>query len=64
MRDLAKSSMTMVTVTHEMGFARKVADRVLFIDGDKIIEEGAPNHFFDNPNEERTKQCLSKILKH
>ncbi len=64
MRDLAHSGMTMVTVTHEMGFAREVADRVLFIDGGKIIEEGPPIHFFEAPAEERTKQFLSKILKH
>jgi ABC-type polar amino acid transport system ATPase subunit len=64
MRDLAKSGITMVTVTHEMGFAREVADRVLFIDEGKIIEEGPPVHFFEAPAEERTKQFLSKILKH
>ncbi len=64
MRDLARSGITMVTVTHEMGFAREVADRVLFIDGGKIVEEGAPDHFFEAPGEERTKQFLSKILKH
>ena len=64
MRDLAKSGITMVTVTHEMGFAREVADRVLFIDEGKIIEEGPPVHFFEAPTEERTKQFLSKILKH
>lgn len=64
MRDLAKSGITMVTVTHEMGFAREVADRVLFIDEGKIIEEGSPDHFFEAPSEERTKQFLSKILKH
>jgi ABC-type polar amino acid transport system ATPase subunit len=64
MRDLARSGMTMVTVTHEMGFAREVADRVLFIDGGVIVEEGPPIHFFEAPAEERTKQFLSKILKH
>ncbi len=64
MRDLAKSGITMVTVTHEMGFAREVADRVLFMDEGKIIEQGSPEHFFEAPIEERTKQFLSKILKH
>lgn len=64
MRDLAKSGITMATVTHEMGFAREVADRILFIDAGKIIEEGSPEHFFEDPAEERTKQFLSKILKH
>ncbi len=64
MRDLAKSSITMVTVTHEMGFAREVSDRVMFIDGGRIIEEGPPDQFFEAPREERTRQFLSKILKH
>jgi aspartate/glutamate/glutamine transport system ATP-binding protein len=64
MRDLARSGMTMVVVTHEMGFAKEVADRVLFIDGGVIVEEAAPAHFFEAPSEERTKQFLSKILKH
>jgi len=64
MRDLAKSGITMVTVTHEMGFAREVADQVLFMDEGKIIEKGSPDHFFEAPTEERTKQFLSKILKH
>jgi aspartate/glutamate/glutamine transport system ATP-binding protein len=64
MRDLARSGMTMVTVTHEMGFAREVADRVIFMDGGMIVEENSPQAFFDNPREERTKQFLSKILKH
>ena len=53
---------TMVVVTHEMGFAREAADRVLMMDDGRIIEEGSPSHFFDNPREERTKQFLSKIL--
>lgn len=64
MRDLAGSGMTMVTVTHEMGFAREVADRVIFMDGGVIVEENSPQAFFDSPQEERTKQFLSKILKH
>jgi len=53
---------TMVVVTHEMGFAREAADRVMMMDDGRIIEEGPPLHFFDNPREERTKQFLSKIL--
>jgi aspartate/glutamate/glutamine transport system ATP-binding protein len=64
MRDLARTGMTMVTVTHEMGFAREVADRVIFMDGGVIVEENSPQAFFDNPKEERTKLFLSKILKH
>ncbi len=64
MRDLAQSGMTMVTVTHEMGFAREVADRVIFMDSGTIVEEGTPEHFFKAPREERTKLFLSKILKH
>lgn len=54
---------TMVVVTHEMGFARQVADRVIFIDGGVILEEGPPQHFFENPVHERTKAFLSKILR-
>ncbi len=64
MRDLAGSGMTMVTVTHEMGFAREVADRVIFMDQGLIVEENAPQEFFGQPREERTRQFLSKILKH
>ncbi len=64
MRDLATAGMTMVTVTHEMAFAREVADRVLFIDAGRICERGTPAEFFDNPKEERAKDFLSKILKH
>lgn len=64
MQDLARSGMTMVTVTHEMGFAREVANRVIFMDGGVVVEEGSPQHFFEAPREERTKQFLSKILKH
>jgi aspartate/glutamate/glutamine transport system ATP-binding protein len=64
MRDLARTGMTMVTVTHEMGFAREVADRVIFMDGGVIVEENSPQAFFDAPKEERTKLFLSKILKH
>jgi len=62
MKDLAREGMTMVVVTHEMGFAREVGDRVLFMDDGRIIEEGTPAHFFENPREERTKLFLSKIL--
>lgn len=62
MKDLAKEGMTMIIVTHEMGFAKEVADRVLFIDGGVIVEEGTPAEVFDNPTEERTKDFLSKVL--
>ena len=53
----------MVIVTHEMGFAREVADRVIFVEDGQIIEEGTPEHFFTNPSSERTKLFLSKILR-
>jgi polar amino acid transport system ATP-binding protein len=59
---LAREGMTMIVVTHEMGFAREVADRVVFMDEGKILEEGSPEHFFKNPEHERTKQFLSQIL--
>jgi ABC-type polar amino acid transport system ATPase subunit len=62
MTSLAKEGMTMIVVTHEMGFARKAADRVAMMNDGRIIEEGPPEHFFDAPREERTKQFLSKIL--
>ncbi|KZL89568.1 amino acid ABC transporter ATP-binding protein [Clostridium magnum] len=62
MKDLAKEGMTMVVVTHEMGFAREVADRVIFMDGGKIVEQGTPEDIFKNPKEERTKAFLEKIL--
>ena len=62
MTELAKLGMTMTIVTHEMGFARKVADRFLFMDGGEVVEEGTPEHFFTNPQEERTKLFLSQIL--
>ena len=61
---LAKENITMVVVTHEMGFARKVADRVVFMADGQIIEEGTPEHFFENPENPRVKQFLGKILKH
>jgi polar amino acid transport system ATP-binding protein len=54
--------MTMVVVTHEMGFAREVADRVIFMDQGRIVEEGTPEHFFTNPIHDRTKLFLSQIL--
>lgn len=62
MKRLAKQGMTMVVVTHEMGFAREVGDRVLFVDEGRIIEEGTPKDIFENPQQERTKSFLSKIL--
>ena len=61
-RDLAKEGMTMVIVTHEMGFAREVADRVLFIDEGKVLEQGTPQELFGNPKQERTKNFLAKVL--
>ncbi|WP_377891380.1 amino acid ABC transporter ATP-binding protein [Alkalihalobacillus sp. R86527] len=62
MKQLAKEGMTMVVVTHEMGFAREVGDRVLFMDGGYIVEENVPEEIFQNPQNERTKAFLSKIL--
>jgi polar amino acid transport system ATP-binding protein len=62
MKTLAKEGMTMVVVTHEMGFAREVADRVIFMDEGAIVEVGTPEHFFTNPTHERTKLFLSQIL--
>ena len=62
MRSLAKEGMTMAIVTHEMGFAREVADRVLFIDGGGILEQGTPEELFEHPQQERTKNFLSKVL--
>jgi glutamate transport system ATP-binding protein len=61
---LAKDGMTMIVVTHEMGFARKAADRVLFMADGKIVEEATPSEFFDNPQSDRAKDFLSKILEH
>jgi polar amino acid transport system ATP-binding protein len=63
MKTLAKEGMTMVVVTHEMGFAREVADRVVFMDAGAIVETGPPEHFFSNPAHGRTKLFLSQILK-
>ena len=62
MKRLANDGMTMVIVTHEMGFAREVANRVIFIDDGKIVEENAPSEFFTNPQNERLKDFLSKVL--
>ncbi|MFR3037076.1 MAG: amino acid ABC transporter ATP-binding protein, partial [Blautia hydrogenotrophica] len=62
MKDLARSGMTMVVVTHEMGFAREVATRVVFMDGGKIKEENSPQEFFDHPKDLRLQEFLSKIL--
>ncbi len=58
-----EKNFTMVVVTHEMGFAREVADRIIFVDGGNILEEGTPEHFFTNPTNERTKAFLSKIIR-
>lgn len=62
MQDLARSGMTMAIVTHEMGFAKEVADRVIFMDGGVIVEEGSPKNLFENPQESRTIDFLSKVL--
>ena len=63
MKNLADQGMTMAVVTHEMGFARQVADRVVFMADGQIIEEGTPEHFFTNPKNERVRQFLSKIVR-
>ena len=62
MKELARSGMTMIVVTHEMGFAKEVADRVMFFDYGLVVEEGTPEHFFTNPQHDRTKLFLSQIL--
>ena len=62
MRELANDNMTMIVVTHEMGFAREVASRVLFMDGGNIVEQGTPQELFSNPKEKRTQDFLSKVL--
>ncbi len=64
MIELASEGITMLCVTHEMGFAKTVADRVIFMDGGEIIEENSPQHFFDNPQHDRTRLFLSQILNH
>ena len=62
MKDLAREGMTMVVVTHEMGFAREVGDRVIFMDGGRILEEGTPDQIFNHPQNPRTQEFLSKLL--
>lgn len=62
MKELAEDGMTMVVVTHEMGFAREVADRVMFVDEGRVKEQGTPEEFFANPKDERLKEFLSKVL--
>ncbi len=62
MKKLAKQGMTMVIVTHEMGFAKEVANRVMFIDGGNFLEDGTPQQIFENPQNERTKDFLDKVL--
>ncbi len=64
MRDLARDGMTMIVVSHEMGFAREVADRIAFMDDGQIVEEGDPESFFSAPREERTKRFISNIFSH
>ncbi|MEC9484211.1 MAG: amino acid ABC transporter ATP-binding protein [Halomonas sp.] len=64
MRELANDGMTMMIVTHEMGFAREVADRVIFVHGGSIVEQGPPDEVFDHPRHERTQSFLSRVLKH
>ncbi len=64
MRELARSGMTMIVVTHEMGFAKEVADRIVFFDQGRVVEEAPPDEFFTNPKHERTKLFLSQILHH
>ena len=62
MKELAQSGMTMIVVTHEMGFAKEVCDRVMFFDEGKLVEENNPDDFFNNPKSDRTKLFLSQIL--
>ncbi len=64
MVELAEEGMTMLCVTHEMGFAKKVADRVIFMDAGQIVEQNNPHEFFDNPQNERTQEFLSQIIGH
>jgi len=64
MKSLAGTGVTMVVVTHEMGFARQVADRVVFMDGGRIVETGTPTQIFDHPQEERTRNFLGAVLNH
>ena len=62
MKELASTGMTMIVVTHEMGFAREVSERVIFMDGGYIVEEGTPEEIFGNPKHPRTQAFLSKVL--
>ena len=62
MRDLARERMTMVVVTHEMGFAKEVATRVMFMDGGNFVEENEPKEFFEHPKNDRLKTSMSKVL--
>ncbi len=64
MRDLAREGMTMIVVTHEMGFAREVCDRIVFIDGGQIVEQGTPDEFFNHTRSERAKEFVDKIIHH
>ena len=64
MQDLAESGMTMMCVTHEMGFAREVADRIIFVDKGQILENETPEEFFTNPKHERAKQFLQQVMTH
>ncbi len=64
MQSLAREGMTMIVVTHEMGFARQVADRVIFMDEGRIIESGTPSEIFDSPKEDRTREFLNAVLEH
>jgi len=64
MIELARENMTMICVTHEMGFARTVADRIIFMDGGEIVEQNTPEQFFNNPQYDRTRLFLSQILQH
>jgi len=63
MTDLAREGMTMLVVSHEMGFARAAADRVVFMDSGRVVEEGSPGRIFDDPREERTRQFVRRVLK-
>jgi glutamate transport system ATP-binding protein len=64
MTSLARDGMTMIVVTHEMGFARRAADRVLFMDGGRVLEAGSPQEFFDHPQTDRARDFLSRVLHH
>ena len=64
MSDLAHLGMTMIVVTHEMGFAKNLANKIIFMDDGQIVEENTPDNFFNNPSEDRTKIFLEQILKH